>query len=755
MDFKQVNFPQANFPQSNFPEQRPALPGRRQTPAAEPPTPTAQKIDVLRSLRLHPLTATVVALLILGMGIALLIRHRPLYAATSIVYVSPVFPSTMSPDNEHSYPYDSYVEQQAHSVTQYDVIADAIRNLKSEDPPIDLQNPGESEELAVARLQRAISAKRVGLTYQVEVKMIGAHPDNLAAIVNAVTDSYLKKAKGDEFYGQGVRLGALKEARDQVQKQLQAALREQARISQQLGVAVLGSSDSDHLDSQVAKLRAALTTAQGERIDAEAQLGALQHGGPNNPALKGAADQIIASDPGLLAMKAALNQKRTELVTRLAGLTPNHPLRKQTEQQLADIEAALNQMETRLRTRAAGQLEQQLQTKLRRATLVQNKLAFELRAATGQATTAAPQFQRADQLQARIKDLQTRYMQLDQRTRNLQLESTSPGSVHLFSRARTPLGPEKSKLHKFGILILPFALLCGLASAVAIDYFDPRLYTAQDVEMVVGFPPIGTIFHDQEVTMKAFDECTLRMAAGLDQAARTAGVRTVVFTAIAAGAGTSSMVENLGSTLARLGRKTLTIDSSGNTPPVAYLTVGYNRPAQKPESPFSREAAHADLKTTGVVAQPLAQQAAPLTSFMDEAFKDLTKEYELVLIDATPLLISAETEYLARFADVTVLVSESGKTRKVDLRRAARLLARINVRGMAAAINKVGLARANQDTRRDLKEFEAHSDRLNLRWRPQTQAGSPMNATNADGERKQPPTHSDEPSPSKEKPTYA
>lgn len=744
--------------QVNFPEQQPRLSASRQTPSVDAPRPSARKIRVLRSLRLHPLAATVVALLILGVGIAFLIRHRPMYAATSVVYVSPVFPSTLSPDNEHSYPYDSYVQQQAHSVTQYDVIADAIRELASQNPPIHWQQPDESERLAVARLQSAITAKRVGLTYQVEIKMVGAHPGHLAEIVNAVTDSYLKKAKSDEFYGQGVRLEALKAARDKVESQLQTALEEQAKLSQQLGVAVLGSTDSDHLDSHVANLRTALTTAQGERIDAEAQLSSIEHGGPNNPALQDAADHIIASDPGLISMKAALNQKRTELLTKLAGLTPNHPLRKQTEDQLKDIESALTAMQNRLRTRAAAQLEQQMQTKLRRATTVETKLAAQMRAATGKASSAAPKFQRADQLQAQIKDLQARYTQLDQRTRNLQLESTSPGSVHMFSRARTPLGPERSKLQKLSIFLLPFALLCGIACAVAIDYLDPRLFTAGDVEMVAGFPPIGAIFHDQEVTMKAFDECTLRMAAGIDQAARVAGVRTVVFTAVRSGAGTSSMVENLGSTLARLGRKTLTIDASGNTPPVAYLTVGFNRPAQKPETGFHREAPHSDLQTSGVVAQPLSPQIAPLTSFMDEAFQDLTKDYELVLIDATPLLISAETEYLARFADVTVLVAEAGKTKKVDLKRAAELLERINVRGMAAAINKVGLARANQETRRDLKDFEAHADRVNLRWRPGSQPGSQSASPNGTAgpetasEPKKPADRQEEP---REKPTYA
>lgn len=688
----------------------------RQSGAADGQKP-ASRIHAFRSLRLHPLAATVATVLVLGLGLAFLIRHRPFYAATSVVYVSPIFPSTMSPDNEHSYPYDSYVDQQAHAVKQYDVLADAIRNLANENPPIVLRQPGESEQLAVERLGKLITASRIGMTYQVEIKMIGSSPRHLAAIANAVTDSYLAKAKNDEFYGQGVRLDALKDARDKIQAQLQSALGEQAQLSQQLGVAVLGSTDSDHLDSQVANLRAALTNAQEARIAAAAQLISIEHGGANNPALNDAADQLIAGDPGLVAMKAALSQKRTELLTKLAGMTPNHPLRKQTEQQLHDIEAALTQMQTRLRTRAATQLEQQLSTKLLSATTVENKLAAELRAATGKASSAAPKFQRADQLAAQIKDLQTRYAELDQRTRNLELESTSPGSVHMYSRARTPLGPEKSKVRKYGFLLIPFALLCGIGTAVAIDYFDPRLYTAGDVEMVLGFPPIGTIFDDQQVTMKAFDECTLRMAAGIDHAARSAGVRTVVVTAVRSGAGTSSMVENLGSTLAKLGRKTLTIDASGNTPPVAYLTVGYTRPAKSETGLTEAGAARSDLETAEVVAQPLSPGAAPLKSFMDEAFTELTKEYELILIDATPLLISAETEYLARFADVTVLVAESGKTRKADLERALAVLERINVRGVAAAVNKVDLARANQETRRDLKDFEAHADRMNLRWR--------------------------------------
>jgi Mrp family chromosome partitioning ATPase len=280
--------------------------------------------------------------------------------------------------------------------------------------------------------------------------------------------------------------------------------------------------------------------------------------------------------------------------------------------------------------------------------------------------------------------------------------------------------------------LLPVAIFLGLLTAVMIDLIDPRIYSPRDIEAVIGFAPIGSIFDDREVTLQAFDECSLRLAAGIDQAARNVGVRTVVLTAVNSGAGTSSIAENLGSTLAKLGRKTLTIDASGMTPPVAYVTLGFNRATSKPEAVPGNQnidaAEPARQQSSAVVAQPFVPKLTPLTSFMDQAFKDLTSEYDLVLIDATPILISAETEYLARFADVTMLVSESGKTKKASLQRAIRVLERLNVRGVAAIVNKVSLQRSSPAAREDLKDFEAHVNRINLRWRPGPQPEAPQAA---------------------------
>lgn len=694
----------------------------KQLGQSEPSLPTTSapdwlsRIDIMRSLRLHRMLATLIALSLIGLGLAFRARHSPTYEASSVVYVSPNFPATLATSQEQEYPYDSFIEEQVHSVAGYNVLADALRNLR----PGVWQYPGETRESAIDRLQHLLTVKRDGLSYQVQISLQGPDPTHLAEIVNAVTDSYLEGTKNEEFYGRDKRLDALRQERTRVQKDLTDKLREQTEISQALGVAEISSGGADQFDTQVGKLRTDLSVAHEQRIRAEAQLSALENGNTNapNPALDAAADEIIASDPSLLALKGSLSQKRALLLDQLAGMTANHPLRKATEEQLSEIEHALQQMQTDLRSHAAVNLEQKLRTDLLRASTVESKLLSDLEADTKQATRAAPSFQRSQVLKGEITALQSRYEALDERTRNLELESKSPGSVHLFSSARVPGDPLPSITRIIVPLIVPMALLFATGTVVLIDFLDRHIYTNTDVEQILGFSPIGSLFHDQDVSMQIFDEGTLRMAGGIDQAARTAGVRTVLLTAVNGGGGTTSIVENLGSTLAKLGRKTLTIDASGATSPITYVTLNLEQSAHRAMGGVHVRKQDVDVWSTAVIAQPFSPRLTPLTNLMDQAFKDLTIEYDIVLIDATPILISAETEYLSRFADVTILIAEAGMTTRAQLVRTARLLERLQIPGMAVVLNKIPYCRVNHATREDVSAFEARVEKANLKWNP-------------------------------------
>ncbi len=698
-------------PQNPIASQYPLRPASRTSPI---------RINVLKSLRLHRVTAIMVALLVLGLGLAFVARHKANYVAASSIYVSPTPIKTLTEDRELDRPYESYVQQTVHAINRYDVLAEAIRKM----PPGIWLYPGETEHSGVLRLQQNLDIGRIGTTYQVQISLNGARPEHLADIVNMVTSVYLEKARSEEFYGRDDRLASLKEERTRVQNQMDTLLQEQSQISKALGVAAFNGKGNNLFDDQNAKVQSDLIAAHEQKIQAEAQLEALKNGDSSAPtsALNAAADEAIASDPGLNALKTSLSQKRAVLLDQLSGLTPSNPVRRQTEEQLAQIDKALQDMQSDLRKKAAARLEQKLRTQLNSASMIESRLQSDLMQGTRQANVASPKIQRAGEIQAELDRLQTRYALVDDRISNLELESSSPGSVHLFSPAMTPLGPEKSKITALLIAIFPLSIIMGIVSAIILDLLDPHIYTGSDVEAVLGFAPIGMLFDDREVPQLVFDECALRLAAGVDHAARLAGARTFVITAVNSGAGTTSIIESLGSMLAKLGRKTLVIDPSGNSEPVAFVTFGtelQRRPINIKE-PGIPAVPSTDMQIAKSNIGSLPVKVAPNKGLVFDSFNSMSAEYDIILIDAAPLLISAETEYLARMSDVTVLVSEAGKTKKAWLTRAARLLERLGVAGAAAVVNKVHPARAEEALKHDMREFELRSDRVNLQewWKP-------------------------------------
>ena len=64
---------------------------------------------------------------------------------------------------------------------------------------------------------------------------------------------------------------------------------------------------------------------------------------------------------------------------------------------------------------------------------------------------------------------------------------------------------------------------------------------------------------------------------------------------------------------------------------------------------------------------------------------------DLILVEASPLLLSADTEYLATLAPVIFLTVEAGKVSVNALKRAAALMERLRPAGIAAILHGVSL----------------------------------------------------------------
>ncbi|HTW79612.1 MAG TPA: hypothetical protein VME23_08740 [Terracidiphilus sp.] len=610
----------------------------------------------------------------------------------------------LADDSELDLPYESYIQDQIQTVTRYDIIADAVAKL----PYSVRHRSGPALPYEVQVLQKKLDVKRIGTTYEVSIALTGPSPSGLAETVNQVTDAYVDRAKNQEFYGLDDRLKTLNLEKQRLQNEMDQRLAEQAQLMKDLGVATINSTltGADPYDSALQRVRDELAAARMQREAAEAQLSAaLQRDAAGESIVRYAAvDEAISADPGLSGIMNTLNSRRTALIQEMNGLRSDHPIYQKDKSELSSIDSQMKDLDRR----AAEELKGRLLQEVTRTRLVELNLIHELGKNTYNAASAAPKFQRAAELGPQIDSLQKAYDAIDDRIRDLELESASPGSIHVSTPAQIPLGPETSKLPFLLLALLLTSLTCAIAVPVGLDRLDNRIHTSHDVERVVGFHPLAVLLDDYDFSSELVEEYLFRLAAAIDHAVRHFGARTFLFTSMSHGSGTSTLVTRLSEKMRKLNLRTRTIIESecGETDalrrntllPSELVLSGQNGGAGVQSSPFSA------YRTRRAPDNQTESESPSLETVRTPEHH--TDSWDVVLIDSVPLPISAYTEYLARSVDATVLVVKSSATTRQELDRAARLLERLEVAGVAVVLNMVSQERADRAMKRDIRKYE-------------------------------------------------
>jgi capsular polysaccharide biosynthesis protein len=655
-------------------------------------------LDIKRSLYLHWRLARNVAIAGVVLGVlyflsqALVFKSWPSYQAESLVYVKPTPPKVLesSQGGAPRWPFDvntyeTYIQQQMMNVSRNDVLASAVQKLKG------WKNKGESDQAAAQRLVRSLTVTRQGAAYQFSIGARASTPQMAAQVANAVTAAYTESATRDERTGDSQRLSMLREERDRIQNALVADRNEQETLNKQLGVASVGGAVPDHYDEDISGTRTELIKARTDHDVAAAKFTALDAGhGPSSAAIDAEADELIASDAGLVSMKQALNTRRATLISQMANLTPSNPAYKQDEVELGKINNTLDAMMKDLRAKAAARIQLQLQADLQRTAGVESQLNGHLRQLVSAAGSATPKMQRSSDLAADITRLQARFANVDESLHNLILEDNGPAASYQVTPAVAPLNRTKSGVVRNAFLIVLAGLFFGVLAAVLAHKLDPKVYIARDVELILGFPPMALLPDFNEVSDGVVEEYLLRLASSIEHARKQSNLRSCVFTGASSGAGVSTLVNRVLEMLDAMGRPTVLVDATGAVAP----------------TPRDHSNASGDEDSHGLVhvervSRPTAllQQMAEETEMQDES---------LVLTDTAPLAVSAETEYLARFVDCAIVVIESAKTTRRELREAAATLQRLDVSAVGFVLNRVGLAKADPAFRHSIEAIEKH-----------------------------------------------
>jgi tyrosine-protein kinase Etk/Wzc len=376
------------------------------------------------------------------------------------------------------------------------------------------------------------------------------------------------------------------------------------------------------------------------------------------------------------AKKLDLEQKRLELLTRF---TPEHPLVQGIDSQMKELNGEINSMQDRIKN--LPMIEQNLV-----------RLTREVKVNT---------------------DLYTALLNSAQ-----QLKLITVGKVSNVRLIDAPMLPEKPVKPNRPV-ILALAVLAGLFLGVLVAFFRKSLYggidTPEQVEKMVGVPVYATIPHSkkqkelyQQVNAKhqkvpllaavasedAAIESLRSFRAALQFSMPTFRNNIVLISGATPGMGKSFVSANLAALMAATGKRVLLIDADLRNG-LLHLYFGFGRQdglsdvivgARTPEQAIHRNVIeNMDFISTGTL--PPNPSELLLRPSFGEMLQQLSSHYDLVLVDAPPILAVADTLIIGSHVGAIYITTRAGVTTPGEINESLKRLAQAGLAAKGVLFN--------------------------------------------------------------------
>jgi capsular exopolysaccharide synthesis family protein len=285
-----------------------------------------------------------------------------------------------------------------------------------------------------------------------------------------------------------------------------------------------------------------------------------------------------------------------------------------------------------------------------------------------------------------------------------------PGGVEVVSPASLPTSPSSPKRLTDGGIALLAGLVLGLGAVFAAEYADDKVYTKDEAERLSGGVPVLAMIPRVKSWKKSsrsmlitevdpfspVTEAYRSLRTSLQFAGKDTQLKTILVTSASGAEGKTSTVANLGVVLAKAGERVVVVNCDlrrprlGNffgqeeTPGLTSVLLGQ----AELKDALQSVATTPELVLLGT--GPTPPNPAELLGLdkVAEIFRQLASDYDIVLIDSSPLLPVADPLVLSQYADAILMVVMVGLTTRGEVQRASELLEQVTARATGIVLNK-------------------------------------------------------------------
>ena len=557
----------------------------------------------------------------------------------------------------------------------------------------------------------AISVAAVGQTNVIGVTAESSDPKAAAAAPNTLLRLFIAQDVEN-------RLGEMEQARQFVLKQgaqahqkLLLTENKLKKFKQQSHIAELAKNRDDQI-SRVAALSDAQQKARSDMAALSAQIAADRRELARQPAVTNVRTRTTNT-----ALAALSDQIRTLEVQRVGliqpgGLTPQAPQVRALDAQIAALRQRLAAQPALAATESISpsafhqalvekiaDLEAQvpvLQTQMTLNNAALARATAKVGSYAGLELTLDRLTREHDTAQAQDKNFTDQLADLNLR------EKAHHAAAHVIEAAQVPTVPVRPKRMQSIVFACLIGLFVGICLALLQEFLDDRINSVDEATRVLALPALGSV-----PALSAADAHLLPQMKGLDPASESyrvlrtnihfatvdAPARTLMVTSAGPGEGKSTTAANLAFAMAMDGRKVILVDTDLRRPSLHKLLELPSVPGLTDVLLGSAPLAPREVMPGLSVLTAGSTPPNPGELLNSRTFRGLVEtlmtQADIVIFDSPPVLAAADAVILASQMDGTVIVVETGATKKGSARRTLQLLRQARATVLGVAYNKM------------------------------------------------------------------